>query len=195
MIFNLPTPFHCFIPGTITSLAFAPTGDLYIVEETSSGLHKVLELTPSERIKHFAGASLQDCGCSPSATCSCGRDKVHISTRLLLRAASDITVTPDGIVHIADQEALQVYSLSHYLPSDDQNGDYQVRIWNSYRTCAPCRFLLPCFQHTYLLLILYDNHCCVIAFDSCRSFRESNTYVCLINFRLYKLHETVLFYR
>ncbi|KAA0186935.1 hypothetical protein HAZT_HAZT008617 [Hyalella azteca] len=126
------SPLHCQVTtdlqriGTVTGLAFAPTGNLYIVEEKSSGVHKVLELTPSGQIKPFAGATLQDCGCSAITSCSCDRDKVHISSRLLLRAASGIAVTPDGVVHVADQEALRVYSLSHYLPSDDQNGDYQV---------------------------------------------------------------------
>lgn len=112
--------------GTVTGLAFAPSGYLYIIEEMSTSVNRVLELSPSDQIKTFAGATLNDCGCTTITNCNCGREKVPISTRLLLRGASDITVTPDGIIHLADQKALQVFSLSHYLPPDDQNGDYQV---------------------------------------------------------------------
>jgi len=121
--------FLSFVPiGTITALAFAPSGDLYIIEEMSSGAYRVLELSPSNQIRPFAGATIEDCGCTSLNNCNCGREKVPISTRVLLKGASDVTVTPDGIIHVSDQKALQVFSLSHYLPADDQNGDYQVTI-------------------------------------------------------------------
>ena len=127
IVSKVPTQiFVSIFKGTITGLAFAPSGDLYIIEEMSTGAHRVLELNPSNQIRPFAGATLQACGCTSISSCSCGREKVPISTRLLLKGASDITVTPDGIIHISDQKALKVFSLSHYIPPDDQNGDYQV---------------------------------------------------------------------
>ena len=135
-----------FSLGTITGLAFAPSGDLYIIEEMSSGAYRVLELTPSNQIKPLAGATIEDCGCSSIVNCNCGREKVPISSRILLKGASDVTVTPDGIIHISDQKALRVYSLSHYLPTDDQNGDYQVIKTTAHLEKVRCRNV--CIMHS-----------------------------------------------
>ncbi|XP_068237244.1 teneurin-a [Palaemon carinicauda] len=124
------SPLHCprnsdsFIVGTITGLSFAPSGSLFITEEDANKRHTVLELTPSSQLKHFAGAR-PDCACSEE-DCTCPADKIPLSTTTVFGGVSAITVSPDGVVHVADQTALKILSLKHYLPPDDQNGDFQV---------------------------------------------------------------------
>ncbi|KAK7023664.1 Teneurin-2 [Halocaridina rubra] len=124
------SPLHCPrlddspVLGTITGLAFAPSGSLFITEEDANKRHTVMEVTPSGQLKHFAGA-VPDCGCSED-DCTCPADKIPLSTTTVFGSISAITVSPDGVVHVADQNALKILSLMHYLPPDDQNGDFQV---------------------------------------------------------------------
>ncbi|XP_037803536.1 teneurin-a-like [Penaeus monodon] len=125
------SPLHCPAArdkpavGTITGMSFAPSGSLFLTEEDAHKQHSVLEVTPANKIKHFAGAK-PDCGCSEESDCSCPADKIPLSTTIVLGPLSAITVSPDGVIHVADQQALRILSFVHYLPPDDQNGDYQV---------------------------------------------------------------------
>ncbi|XP_071524010.1 teneurin-a-like isoform X5 [Panulirus ornatus] len=140
------TPLHCHAThdrpaiGTITGLAFAPSGSLFLTEEDTYKRHSVLELTPSGQLKHFAGAK-PDCDCVDD-DCTCPTEdkdlsltlvprppplrQIPLSTTTVLGAVSAITVSPDGVIHVADQKALKILSFVHYLPPDDQNGDFQV---------------------------------------------------------------------
>ncbi|CAL4070306.1 unnamed protein product [Meganyctiphanes norvegica] len=123
-------PLHCPAKpdhpavGTITGLAYAPSGSLFMTEEDGSKSHSILELTPSGHLRHFAGAK-PDCGCTGD-DCSCPAEKIPLSTSVVLGSVSAITVTPSGVIHVADQTALKILSFTHYLPPDDQNGDFQV---------------------------------------------------------------------
>ncbi|XP_069941027.1 teneurin-a isoform X3 [Cherax quadricarinatus] len=125
------TPLHCPATqdkpavGTITGLSFAPSGSLFLTEEDSHKRHAVLELTPSGHLRNFAGAK-PDCGCVDD-DCTCpAEDKIPLSTTTVLGSVSAITVSPDSVIHVADQKALKLLSFFHYLPPDDQNGDFQV---------------------------------------------------------------------
>ena len=66
--------------GTITGLAFAPSGSLFLTEEDAHKHHSVMELTPSGQLRHFAGAK-PDCGCADGGEdCTCpADDKVGVS--------------------------------------------------------------------------------------------------------------------
>ncbi|KAK8385757.1 hypothetical protein O3P69_016491 [Scylla paramamosain] len=127
------TPLHCHanldrpLIGTITGLAFAPSGSLFLTEEDAHKHHSVMELTPSGQLRHFAGAK-PDCGCVDSDDCTCPAedDKIPLSTTTVLGLVSAITVSPEGVVHVADQKALKILSFRHHLPDDDQDGDFKV---------------------------------------------------------------------
>ena len=43
-----------------------------------------------------------------------------------MKSVSALTVSASGVVHVAEQNALKIISFHHYLPSDDENGDYKV---------------------------------------------------------------------
>ena len=73
--------------GTITGLAFAPSGSLFLTEEDAHKHHSVMELTPSGQLRHFAGAK-PDCGCNDSDDCTCPAedDKVRQGDRVRKRS-------------------------------------------------------------------------------------------------------------
>ncbi|ROT60768.1 hypothetical protein C7M84_021644 [Penaeus vannamei] len=102
------SPLHCPAAkdkpavGTITGMSFAPSGSLFLTEEDAHKQHSVLEVTPANKIKHFA---------APSQTAGARRRMIALAR--LIR-------------WLVDQQALRILSFVHYLPPDDQNGDYQV---------------------------------------------------------------------
>ena len=69
---------YTFVSGTITGIAFAPSGSLFLTEEQANDIHTVMEVTPSGQIKHFAGARPIDCGCSSGHDCKCPDHKVRL---------------------------------------------------------------------------------------------------------------------
>jgi hypothetical protein len=38
---------------------------------------------------------------------------------------SALTVSPDGILNVADQGSLHILALEHYLPTPDENGEFR----------------------------------------------------------------------
>lgn len=128
--------------GSILSLAFSPEGDLYIAETDSRRIHAIRLITPSGFILDFAGRQAQPrCDCPPKQTfynlttpqnCECvkppkppSRDFM-VSSNAQFAAISAMTVSPDGVLHVADQGSLQILSLMHYLPSPDDLGEYRI---------------------------------------------------------------------
>lgn len=66
--------------GTILSFGFSPSGTLFVAEETSKKNRFIRRVLPSGWSEHFAGSSLEDCGCTTIQDCSCPQDKVLFTT-------------------------------------------------------------------------------------------------------------------
>jgi len=127
--------------GSILSLAFSPEGDLYIAETDSRRVHAIRFITPSGLIMDFAGRQAQPrCDCPPkqafyNVTCECAPTpkpppgasrEFMVSSNAQFEAISAMTVSPDGVLHVADQGSLLILSLQHYLPSPDDQVEYQI---------------------------------------------------------------------
>lgn len=142
------TPLHCHsnltspdetkkkdILGTVLSLAFAPTGELYIAESDARRTNVIKVVNSAGRVSHFAGKSLCDCSNSTTTTtvspqCQCPNEETNAETLLSsnakFSAVSALTVSPDGILHIADQGSLHILALQHYLPVHDESGEFHI---------------------------------------------------------------------
>uniref|UniRef100_A0A1Y1LMI1 Tenascin-like protein n=2 Tax=Photinus pyralis TaxID=7054 RepID=A0A1Y1LMI1_PHOPY len=157
------TPLHCHtkddnsthlsnenILGTVLSLAFSPTGDLYIAESDNRRLNFVRVVDTAGRVTHFAGKTQDklksNCECNASITtanprithdlptaCICGSTEettsnaeTLLSSNARFQAISALTVSPNGVLHIADQGSLHILALQHYLPSHDENGEFHI---------------------------------------------------------------------
>ncbi|XP_040063442.2 teneurin-m [Ixodes scapularis] len=113
--------------GTLISFAFGPTGMLYVAEVDQRDSYKVRALGPDGELVHFAGRDEGKCPeGSPCENCtSCGsKSSLAVDTRL--QAVSSLTVTSDGVVHIADLGSLRILSAVPYLPEPDDQQEYQV---------------------------------------------------------------------
>lgn len=136
--------------GTILALAFAPNGDLYIAETDTRRVNFIQLIDSSGKVTHFAGKTQDrlknNCDCNISLTtsnprgnqelptaCICGASDLTsnnletlLSSNARFQAISALTVSPDGILHVADQGSLHISALKHYLPAHDENGEFQI---------------------------------------------------------------------
>jgi hypothetical protein len=135
--------------GTVLALAFSPNGDFYIAEADTRKVNYVRLIDSSGKITHFAG-KIQDrtrsnCDCSNNATtasprtgdpppaCICGNTdettsnaETLLSSNARFQAISALTVSPGGVLHVADQGSLHILALQHYLPTHDENGEFRI---------------------------------------------------------------------
>lgn len=138
------------ILGTILALAFAPNGNLYIAETDTHRVNFIRVVDTSGKIIHFAGKTQDkiksNCDCNTSMTtmnpspnedlptaCLCGATDVTtsnaetlLSSNAKFQSISALTVSPGGVLHVADQGSLHILALDHYLPSHDENGEFHI---------------------------------------------------------------------
>ncbi|ESP00102.1 hypothetical protein LOTGIDRAFT_91191, partial [Lottia gigantea] len=107
-------------PSTIT---FGPHGDLYIVESDTHHINRVRIVTTDGRIHHFAGTKSK-CDCQKA--CKCYDAKERLAAQALFSTPTSVTVTPDGILHIADLGNQRIFSIVSELPQQNIHREYQV---------------------------------------------------------------------
>ncbi|XP_041356776.1 teneurin-m-like isoform X3 [Gigantopelta aegis] len=106
------------------SITFGPHGDLYVVESDSHHINRVRVVTTDGRIHHYAGAKSK-CDCQKVA-CKCFDQKERLAAQALFSTPTSVTVTPDGIMHIADMGNLRVFSIVSELPVPNWKEQYEV---------------------------------------------------------------------
>ncbi|XP_042895037.2 teneurin-m isoform X2 [Parasteatoda tepidariorum] len=110
---------------SLIGFTFSPTGTMYLAEVDSKNVHRIRMLTSDGELLHFAGRE-GVCDCDwQNCTCSSREEgQLAVDTRLL--SVTSITVTGDGVVHIADQGNLKILSAIPYLPIADSNQEFQI---------------------------------------------------------------------
>lgn len=98
------------------SITFGPHGDLYIVESDTHHINRVRVVTTDGRIHHFAGAKSK-CDCKQTDRCKCYDQRELLAAQALFSYPTSITVTPDGVLHLADMGNLRVFSIVSQLPT------------------------------------------------------------------------------
>lgn len=111
--------------GSLVSFTFGPTGEMYIAEVDSHNVNRVRKLTPDGELLHFAGKE-DGCLCEWQ-NCTCAvEDEGFLAMDTKLFSVSSLTVTSDGVVHIADQGSLRILSAVPYLPQPDDQLEFQI---------------------------------------------------------------------
>ncbi|XP_059169179.1 teneurin-m-like isoform X2 [Physella acuta] len=96
------------------SITFGPHGDLYIVESDTHHINRVRVVSTDGRIHHFAGAKSK-CDCRQEK-CACFNPRETLAAQALFSDPTSVTVTPDGVLHLADMGNLRVFSVVSELP-------------------------------------------------------------------------------
>ncbi|XP_051159641.1 teneurin-a isoform X4 [Leptopilina boulardi] len=130
------------ILGSVLAVGFSPTGELYIADSDSHRVNSVRVVDSSGKMSYFAGQQHEhlrgQCECNnttPSTkesdfTCSCTDDtsstETLLSSNAKFTAISALAVSPDGVLHIADQGSLHILALQPYLPNHDESGEFHI---------------------------------------------------------------------
>ncbi|XP_076467550.1 teneurin-3-like isoform X4 [Babylonia areolata] len=101
---------------TPESITFGPHGDLYIVESDTHHINRVRVVSTDGHIHHFAGAKSK-CDCQQKERCKCYDPRELLAAQALFSDPTSVTVTPDGVLHLADMGNLRVFSIISQLPT------------------------------------------------------------------------------
>ncbi|XP_053689276.1 teneurin-m isoform X2 [Sabethes cyaneus] len=132
-------PLHCAsaVPATFDSdlaahatlimpqsIAFAPSGDLYVAESDSQRINRIRVIGTDGKIAAYAGAESK-CNCLERG-CDCYEADHYLAISAKFNTISAITVTPDGHVHIADQANYRIRSVISSLPEAGTSKEYEI---------------------------------------------------------------------
>ncbi|XP_021940923.1 teneurin-m isoform X3 [Zootermopsis nevadensis] len=106
------------------SIAFGPSGDLYVAESDSQRINRVRVIGTDGKITHYAGAESK-CNCLDRG-CDCFEEDHFLASTSKFNTISSITVTPDGILHIADQANYRIRSVTASIPDANTNREYEI---------------------------------------------------------------------
>lgn len=106
------------------SIAFSPTGDLFVAESDSQRINRVRVIGTDGKIAAFAGAESK-CNCLERG-CDCLEADHYLATNAKFNTISALAVTPDGHVHIADQANYRIRSVISSIPEASSSREYEI---------------------------------------------------------------------
>lgn len=105
------------------SIAFAPSGDLYIAESDSQRINRIRVIGTDGRMQHYSGAESK-CNCLERG-CDCFDSDHFLATSAKFNTISALTVSPDGTVYIADQANYRIRAVGSQLPAGTSR-EYEI---------------------------------------------------------------------
>lgn len=106
------------------SIAFGPSGDLFVAESDSQRINRVRVIGTDGKIAPYAGAESK-CNCLERG-CDCYEPDHYLATSAKFNTISALAVTPDGHVHIADQANYRIRSVISSIPEASASREYEI---------------------------------------------------------------------
>ncbi|CAH4036150.1 unnamed protein product [Pieris brassicae] len=106
------------------SITFGAAGDLYVAESDSQRINRVRLITTDGKISLYAGAESK-CNCLERG-CDCFEADHFLASNSKFNTISAVTVSPDGIVHIADQANYRIRSVMASIPDASGTREYEI---------------------------------------------------------------------
>ncbi|CAH2062764.1 unnamed protein product, partial [Iphiclides podalirius] len=106
------------------SIAFGAAGDLYVAESDSQRINRVRLITTDGKITLYAGAESK-CNCLERG-CDCFEADHFLASNSKFNTISAVIVSPDGIVHIADQANYRIRSVMASIPDASGAREYEI---------------------------------------------------------------------
>ncbi|XP_031828732.1 teneurin transmembrane protein Ten-m isoform X3 [Nomia melanderi] len=131
-------PLHCASPSSSfdtelathatlvmpQSIAFGPSGNLYIAESDSQRINRVRVIGTDGKISPYAGAESK-CNCLERG-CDCFEADHFLASTSKFNTISAVAVSPDGVVHIGDQANYRIRSVTASIPDASGAREYEI---------------------------------------------------------------------
>ncbi|XP_034187283.2 teneurin transmembrane protein Ten-m isoform X3 [Osmia lignaria lignaria] len=131
-------PLHCASPSSSfdtelathatlvmpQSIAFGPSGNLYIAESDSQRINRVRVIGTDGKISPYAGAESK-CNCLERG-CDCFEADHYLASTSKFNTISAVAVSPDGVVHIGDQANYRIRSVMASIPDASGAREYEI---------------------------------------------------------------------
>ena len=115
--------------GPIVDIGFAQNGDLYIGEKSVSNDYVLHNVKRDGRVENILGAEYNEklCLCQVGNCSSCSSSGAPLmANQVIFKALSAFTISPEGNLHVADNRALQIFSIRPLAPALNSDGNYQM---------------------------------------------------------------------
>ncbi|XP_025831537.1 teneurin-m isoform X2 [Agrilus planipennis] len=106
------------------SIAFSANGDLYVAESDSQRINRIRVIGTDGKVALYAGAESK-CNCLERG-CDCFEADHYLAANSKFNTISSVTVSPDGIVHIADQANYRIRSVMASIPDASSSREYEI---------------------------------------------------------------------
>ena len=118
--------------GPIVDIGFAPNGELYIAEKSVGKDYLIHKVGRDGRVDNFVGGGsghtdkLCVCEIGNCTQCSSSAQGPLMANQVIFKALSAFTISPEGNLHVADNRALQIFSLRPLMPSVNDAGNFEI---------------------------------------------------------------------
>ena len=118
--------------GPIVDIGFAQNGDLYIGEKSVSNDYVLHNVRRDGQVENIVGRqsdvrhSDKVCLCEIGNCTTCSSSGGLMANQVIFKALSAFTISPEGTLHVADNRALQIFSIRPLAPSLNTAGNYQI---------------------------------------------------------------------
>ncbi|XP_026805650.1 teneurin-m isoform X3 [Rhopalosiphum maidis] len=106
------------------SIAFAPNGNMYVAESDSQRTNRIRVISTEGKISRFAGTESK-CNCLDRG-CDCYEEDHYLAATAKFNTISSITISPDGVIHVADQANYRIRSIMSRSPEATATREYEV---------------------------------------------------------------------
>ncbi|XP_076182266.1 teneurin transmembrane protein Ten-m isoform X3 [Ptiloglossa arizonensis] len=106
------------------SIAFGPSGNLYIAESDSQRINRLRVIGTDGKISPYAGAESK-CNCLERG-CDCFEADHYLASTSKFNTISAVAVSPDGVVHIGDQANYRIRSVTASIPDASGAREYEI---------------------------------------------------------------------
>lgn len=106
------------------SIAFGPSGELYVAESDSQRINRVRFIGTDGKIAPYAGAESK-CNCLERG-CDCFEADHYLASNSKFNTISAVSISPDGIVHIGDQANYRIRSVMASIPEASSAREYEI---------------------------------------------------------------------
>ena len=113
--------------GPIVDIGFAQDGSLFIAEKTGHRVTAVQKVSYRGDVTQVVGDPLgPGCICEAGNCSLCANNSPLLARQVAFKVLSSFAVSPDGNLHVADNKALQIFTVKPVTPVADDAGHASI---------------------------------------------------------------------